>query len=394
MTCGSPHRLAVGQHAQAKHVRARRYEQVVVRDAHAVLRNRDFHVRIQLLDFLRLRRGGAVGEQQAVAGEFVVAWTVAEIAAVAHARRAVGQFGFDCLVDEIPDEAALVHRIAFQRRVFVHVAARIAHRVHVFAGDVRLLRAVRMHRAAVLQVAFDFVGMRIHAAFDIRHVLEFAHVHGSLVMHRTIRVDRVRVAVHRTEHLARARFVAERPDQHARMVVVTPHHAVDAVHARALPFGVAAGDAVFGAFDVVGHPGAVRLHVGFVDQIQAVFVAQVVPIFLVWIVRGADGVDVVPLAEDHVGKHVLAGDRTAALRVEFVAIRAFEHDAFAVERHDAVFDAERTEADVLRHGFDGCAVMSDDAHGQRIQRRRFGAPRRDVGQFAGIERDFAVAGLR
>ena len=110
--------------------------------------------------------------------------------------------------------------------------------------------------------------------------------------------------------------------------------------------------------------------------------------------RGADSVDVVPLAEDHVGKHVLAGDRAAALRVEFVAVRALEHDALAVDRHDAVFDAERAEADLLRYGFDDGAVMSDDAYGQRVQRRRFRAPRRDVRHFAGIKGDFAVAGLR
>ena len=66
-----------------------------------------------------------------------------------------------------------------------------------------------------------------------------------------------------------------------------------------------------------------------------------------------------PLAEDHVGKHVLAGDRAAALRVEFVAVRALEHDALAVDRHDAVFDAERAEADLLRHGFDDGAVVGE-----------------------------------
>ena len=251
-----------------------------------------------------------------------------------------------------------------------------------------------MCRAAVVQIAFDFVSMRVHTAFDVRHILEFAHVHGTLVMYRTIRINRVRVAIHRTEHLARARLVAKRPDQHARMVVIAAHHAVDAVHARALPFGAAAGDAVFRTLDIVCHPRAVRLHIRLVDQIQTVLVAQVVPILLVGVVGGADGVDVVALAEDHVGKHVLAGDRTPALRVEFVAVRALEHDALAIERHNAVFDAECAEADLLRHGFDDGAVMSDDAYGQRVQRRRFRAPRCDVRHFAGIKGDFAVAGLR
>ncbi len=51
-----------------------------------------------------------------------------------------------------------------------------------------------MCRAAVVQIAFDFVSMRVHTAFDVRHILEFAHVHGTLVMYRTIRINRVRVA--------------------------------------------------------------------------------------------------------------------------------------------------------------------------------------------------------
>ncbi len=76
--------------------------------------------------------------------------------------------------------------------------------MHVFAGKIRLLRGL-----AVGQIPFDLVGVRVHAAFDVRHVLEVAVVHAALVMHGTVRIDLMHMAVHRAEHLAREGFVAE-----------------------------------------------------------------------------------------------------------------------------------------------------------------------------------------
>ena len=210
-------------------------------------------------------------------------------------------------------------------------------------------------------------------------------------MHGAVRVDRVRVGVHRAEHFAGERLVAERPDEHARMVVIAAHHAVDTVHARALPLRFAARHGGFGGFDVVRNPAAVRFHIGLVDQVDAVFVAQVVPVFLVGVVRGADGVDVVPLAERDVVDHVLPGDGAAALRVEFVAVGALEDHALAVELHDAVFDAEATEADALRCGFNDRAIMADHHNLQFVQCRALGAPRLDV-QRAGNDAGFVGCG--
>ena len=137
-----------------------------------------------------------------------------------------------------------------------------------------------------------------------------------------------------------------------------------------------------------------RFKIGFVDQVDAVFVAQVVPVFLVGVVRGADGVDVVPLAERDVVDHVLPGDGAAALRVEFVAVGALEDHALAVELHDAVFDTEATEADALHDLFDQRTVMAHNKHRQLIQGWLFGAPRRNVLQRAGIEGDGFVGALR
>ena len=107
------------------------------------------------------------------------------------------------------------------------------------------------------------------------------------------------------------------------MVVVAAHHAVDTVDARALPMRLASRDGGLLGEDVTGQaPAAMGFEVGLVDQVDAVLVAQLVPALLVRIVGGPDGVEVVPLAEDHIVDHVLLGDRAAALGIELVAVGA------------------------------------------------------------------------
>ena len=64
-------------------VSAGRDEQIVVLDGHRTIGHVDMDVGVQLLDFLGLRRGSTVGEDQSVAGELVIARTVAEVSAIA-----------------------------------------------------------------------------------------------------------------------------------------------------------------------------------------------------------------------------------------------------------------------------------------------------------------------
>ena len=54
----------------------------------------------------------------------------------------------------------LIVRVALQCRVFVQIADRVAHCVHVLAGDVRLLRIV-------LEIFLNHIGMLVHAGFEI-----------------------------------------------------------------------------------------------------------------------------------------------------------------------------------------------------------------------------------
>ena len=134
--------------------------------------------------------------------------------------------------------------------------------------------------------------MLVHAGFDVGNVVVVAVLRHALVVHGTVRIDVVHVLVHGTEHIAGVGLVAERPNDHARVVVVAAHHAVDTVDAGAFPMCLASWNRGFGGDHVAGQaPAAMGFEIGLIDQVDAVLVAQIVPTFLVRIVRGADGVD-------------------------------------------------------------------------------------------------------
>ena len=136
---GMPTLHTVHQHARGEQAGGSGDKQVVVSDGHTGLVRHELHIGIQLLDFLSLGGGGAIGEHDAIAAELVIVRTVFEVAAVGQALGAVAAVLPQGLIDVIPDEAALVERVALQFGVQVQAAGGVAHRVAVFAGNVRLL---------------------------------------------------------------------------------------------------------------------------------------------------------------------------------------------------------------------------------------------------------------
>ena len=228
-----PALLAVDQHTRRKYVVGGGDEQILIADRHTVRIRLDVHVRIQLLDFLRLGGGSAVREDDAVAGEFVIVRTIVPVATIRQAFGAVRQTLEKRLVDVIPDEAALILLVTFQFGVQMHAADGVTHGMHVFARDIWFLRIG-------FEIFRNFRRLGIHAAFHVGNVIELTVPEHALVMHRTQRIVGVREIAHRLEHRTCIRFVAQRPDHHGRMIVVAAHHRLDAVHACFLPFGFAA----------------------------------------------------------------------------------------------------------------------------------------------------------
>ena len=94
---------------------------------------------------------------------------------------------------------------------------------------------------------------------------------------------------------AMAGFIAQRPDDNARMVAIALHHARDALAHGRQPCGIV-GEAIH-------RHHAVGFNIGFVDDIQAVTIAQGVPQRVIWVMGAAHGIEIILLHQDDVLHH-------------------------------------------------------------------------------------------
>ena len=118
------------------------------------------------------------------------------------------------------------------------------------------------------------------------------------------------------------------------MVLVALDHVLDALDERA---GIAR---VVAQLVVEG----VRLGVRLVDHVEAVAVAEVEPVGVVRVVRGARRVDVELLHQPRVGLHRRARQRAAASVVVLVPVDAADPDRLAVDEQLPVAHLDRAEA--------------------------------------------------
>ena len=130
------------------------------------------------------------------------------------------------------------------------------------------------------------------------------------------------VAVH--EVLARSGLVAEAPDADRGVVDGGVNHLHVACNVCVLELRHV-GEAGFAVVVLVA------LDVGFVLKIDAVFVAEVVPVGRVGVVAVAHVVDVAALHEEHFLLHLLARYVMSRLRVVFVTVHTLHLDGLAVE---------------------------------------------------------------
>ncbi|CAM4177334.1 hypothetical protein KIPE111705_43800 [Kibdelosporangium persicum] len=207
---------------------------------------------------------------------------------------------------------------------------------------------------------------------------------------------------HGGEVAAGVSFVAERPHDDARVVLVPFDHAGHAVEVRRFPPRVVAG---------VAFPAdlgeAVGFQVAFVDHPQPVLVAQVEEGRVRRVVRGADGVDVVLFHQQYVGQRGFVRHSAAQGRVVFVPVDALQQDACAVDLELTVLNGHCAEADPHRHalvvggqvtvvqpGDFGCPRLHDARVDRRVDRcpenaqLRYGKPCGSVHR----DPDLALAG--
>ena len=303
--------------------------------------------------------GHAVRIHEAVVAEIGVGGIViVEIAAVFIDRFSVFADSAYALVHEVPDEASLIFGILADKvHVFHETALGIAHRVGVFTLDERTdlggILAVFLH-AGIVQV---------HGTVDVGEV-EFLLEDGALVLDRTAGVLGLDPFVGVHEIGARAGLVAEGPEDDRRVVVV----ALD-IALVALQVGFRIERVLGEGLGTIAH--SVRFYVGLGHHIEAVAVAEFVPVRIVGIVAGAYGVQVVFLEEPDVLEHALAGHHVAAVRIEFVTVGALEEHGLPVHEHLGVLDLDLADAgldgDHLGHG---ALLQVADLHGIEIRSLR------------------------
>ena len=205
-------------------------EHAAVGDHRAVRLHLGHDVLVVVAHLLHLRAFGPVPVDDAVAAEVVVRRPVAEVAAIGVVRAAVAVPGADALVDEVPDEPALIERLLIGVfGVLVHRAARVAHGVHVLAQD--------EGPAAVLgQELAHLRRRRVHLAFDVRGIVAPAVAGHALVVHQPRVVQAAEQGAHLVDDLAAEGFVAAAPDEHAGVVLVALVGGCHAVQQHGQPF--------------------------------------------------------------------------------------------------------------------------------------------------------------
>jgi len=98
------------------------------------------------------------------------------------------------------------------------------------------------------------------------------------------------------------------------------------------------------------------------------------------VVAGPDGVEVVPLHQQHVGQHDLLGHGPAQVGMELVAVHPAQQDPAAVDGQPPVGDPHGAEADPQRHPLPRRGQLAV------VQPRRLGRPGLDGGQRHGLAR--------
>ena len=367
------HHTAVGKQLPLHFVGIQPDEEIFVIDLDPALRKVDRRSPNALVLALHLVGMGvprAVGGDDTVAVERVVRRiVVVEITTVEERHTAVGLVAGKPLVDEVPDETALIGGIfAYQFPIVVEAAQRIPHGMGIFTLNERFGGVV----ASIFLALFI---APVHGADDVGEG-PVPVVHGTFVMHRTRRVVLLDPTVAGLEVGAHARLVAHRPDDDRRMVLVAQHHAPVALHVR-LCISRHLGQRVF----VVAH--AVRLDVGLVHDIDAVAVAQLVPLRVVGIVARAYGVDIHLFHDADVLDHPFAAYHIAADGIHLVAVGALDQHGLPVHEQLCVPDLHGTEAHGLRHGLGHApAVRHGDL--ERIEVRGLGRPFGRVGDLEDI----------
>ena len=205
----------------------------------------------------------------------------------------------------------------------------------IFAHDIRGFAALTF----LFHVRVSGVHIRLHV--DIFAVVP------ALVVDQASRVVFIKILEHAFQGLARAHLVARGPHQNAGIVFIALQHADCALFTS---------DHV--TRNIAGHTGVqpaaiVRLIVRLIHHIDTVFVAQLIEIRVVRIVRSTHGIQIVLLEQLDVRFHLLTGKVAAGFRRHLAAVYTLEINRFPIQNHLCIVgiiidNPKLTETDVDR----------------------------------------------
>ena len=242
------------------------------------------------------------------------------------------------MVDVLPDEPTLIERLFVGvLGVIRDAAAAVAHGVAVLAHDKGLFRVFS-------EELFDVHHRGVHLALHVGGGGVFPVPENALVVHKAAGVGAAKILAHLPQRFPAVALVAAGPDQDGRVIFVqhgfgTGKHIFPPLRAVAgqSPFVRAVGPQLL--------PGTMRFQIRFLDDIQAVLIAQREEIRIVGVMAGAHSVDVVRLEIFHIPEHFFPADSAAGLAAPLVAVDPFEHDALAVQQYLAVFQFKPAQTD-------------------------------------------------
>ena len=194
----------------------------------------------------------------------------------------------------------------------------------------------------IFAVFHSTVWCQVHRAVDVREAV----VACTFVLHWATGVFCLRPLIRLLEVLAIACLIAQRPEDDAGVIEVALHVALVALHVGFLIVGTLSQCSF-----AIAH--AMTLDVGFCHHIDAILVAQIIPVVVVWIVRGAHSVDVKLLHDLDVLQHALLRHHVATVWIQFMTVGSLEEHGLSVHQHLCILDFYLAEAhldgDHLQH---------------------------------------------
>ena len=317
----------------------------------------------------------AVRPDDAVDAGILVVGLDVEVAAVAPVFLSIGKGLGDAVVQPLPDESPLDARQAVEGgEVVRETPVAVAHGVGIFAHDegagvVLDLGPPFQHFDGGIHGRNEIGQERIGRRFvppDIRPPDQ-----SPFVVDQPRGVPEAQIARHGGVIGPRPRFVPEAPGIDAGVVLISLEHPRRPVDESPRPLGIPAEIVV----------EAVMLQIGLVDDVEPVFVAEIVELRRRGVVAGADRVDVEALHGDDVQLQRFIRDRFPEIGVVFVTVDAGDPHRLTVDKKLTVSDLVAAEPRPDRRRVEDASFLVLQFDRQRVKVRRFRAPGEDAGQF-------------